>query len=78
MRIKPFQDLLARTGELESHLTRLVAEKAQLDAKTARTPPGNGRTLADRRRRAEVESRTDELVREISSVRLQLKRLGVK
>ena len=35
-------------------------------------------TLQERRRRAEVEGRLEEINKECSSIRLQLRRLGVK
>ncbi|KAL4425417.1 hypothetical protein ABPG75_009433 [Micractinium tetrahymenae] len=73
------QDMLARTQALEDRLLALNAERNELEAESARMPSHTtGRTLQERKRRAEVERRLEELGRECSSVRLQLRRLGVK
>ncbi|KAL4446740.1 hypothetical protein ABPG77_007984 [Micractinium sp. CCAP 211/92] len=73
------QDMLARTQALEDRLLALNAERNELQAESARMPSHTtGRTLQERKRRAEVERRLEELNRECSSVRLQLRRLGVK
>lgn len=56
----------------------LNQERSQLEAEYARMPANAGRTLRERRRKAEVEERMDELGHLISNVRLNLKKMGVK
>uniref|UniRef100_A0A061QQA8 Enkurin domain-containing protein n=2 Tax=Tetraselmis sp. GSL018 TaxID=582737 RepID=A0A061QQA8_9CHLO len=74
------QDTLQRdtsaTQQLEDCLLRLHEEKNQLDAEYARMPLNGGKTIAQRRRKSEIESRLDELQREISTCKLNLKKLG--
>ncbi|PSC76391.1 myosin-9-like isoform X1 [Micractinium conductrix] len=73
------QDMLGRTQALEDRLLALNAERNALEAEAARMPSHtNGRTLKERKRRGEVEGRLEAIAKESSSVRLQLRRLGVK
>lgn len=73
------QDMLARTHALESRLQALMTERNELLAEAARMPcHTQGRTLGQRQRREAVEARLEALSKETSSVRLALRRLGVK
>ncbi|GLC43858.1 hypothetical protein PLESTF_001406700 [Pleodorina starrii] len=72
------KDMVARSKALEDQLMVLCAEKGGLEAEYARMPLGAGRSLRERNRKAVVEQRLDLLNKEISSVRMQLKRLGMK
>ncbi|KAI3434858.1 hypothetical protein D9Q98_002912 [Chlorella vulgaris] len=73
------QDMLERTAEMEARLLALNAEKNELEAESARMPAHTaGRTMVERRRRTAVEGRLEEIGREVSGVRLQLRRLGVR
>lgn len=64
---------------LEDRLMSLNEESKQLEAEFARMPADTaGRTIADRRRRAEVEDTLGANKRECSHIRLQLRRLGLK
>lgn len=56
----------------------LCAEKGGLEAEYARMPLGAGRSLRERNRKAVVEQRLELLNKEISAVRMQLKRIGLK
>ncbi|KAG2452495.1 hypothetical protein HYH02_002734 [Chlamydomonas schloesseri] len=70
--------LLARSKALEDQLMVLCAEKGGLEAEYARMPLGAGRSQRERNRKAVVEQRLELLNKEISAVRMQLKRIGVK
>eukprot|EP00198_Chlamydomonas_reinhardtii_P001518 XP_001690854.1 predicted protein [Chlamydomonas reinhardtii] len=70
--------LLARSKALEDQLMVLCAEKGGLEAEYARMPLGAGRSLRERNRKAVVEQRLELLNKEISAVRMQLKRIGLK
>jgi septal ring factor EnvC (AmiA/AmiB activator) len=71
--------MLQQTQALEDRLLKLNAERNELEAESARMPTHTtGRTQQERRRRAEVEGRLEEINKECSSIRLQLRRLGVK
>jgi hypothetical protein len=48
----------------------------QLDAEYSRMPTNAGKTIAQRRRKVEVEGRLEAIAKEISSCRLGLKKLG--
>ena len=64
---------------LEGRLMTLNSENQGLYAEYARMPETSaGKTLAERRRRAEVEARLDSNTKEASNVRLQLKRLSAQ
>lgn len=56
----------------------LCAEKTNLEAEFARMPLGAGRNLRERNRKAVVEQRLELLNKDISGVRMQLKRAGIK
>ncbi|KAK9809162.1 hypothetical protein WJX72_010452 [[Myrmecia] bisecta] len=71
-------DMMAKTASLEERLMALNMERQQLEAEYARMPPTAGRTIRERNRKAEVEARLEEVAREASNIRLQLKKLGVK
>ncbi|GIL97753.1 hypothetical protein Vretimale_3317 [Volvox reticuliferus] len=72
------KEMMARSKTLEDQLMALCAEKGGLEAEYARMPLGAGRSLRERNRKQVVEQRLELLNKEISSVRMQLKRLGVK
>ncbi|BDA44417.1 hypothetical protein COCOBI_05-6010 [Coccomyxa sp. Obi] len=73
------QDFMTHQKALEDRLMSLNEESKQLEAEFARMPADTaGRTLADRRRRAEVEDTLAANKRECSHIRLQLRRLGLK
>ncbi len=67
---------MQHSAKLEERLLQLSLEEAALRSEAARTPPA--RTAAERLRRAQVQHRLDGIGGEAGSVRLQLKRLGVK
>ncbi len=70
---------MTRQKALEDRLMALNEESNRLEAEFARMPADTaGRTLADRRRRAEVEDTLGANKREGSHIRLQLRRLGLK
>ena len=73
------QDFRAHAQMLEHRLMTINSENQQLHAEYARMPETSaGRTIAERRRRGEVESRLDANSREASNIRLQLKRLSAQ
>lgn len=64
---------------LEDRLMTLNTENQGLHSEYARMPETSaGKTLAERRRRAEVEARLDSNTKEASNIRLQLKRLNAQ
>jgi len=72
------QDFMRHQKALEERLLQLNEENQQMEAEYARMPAVSaGRTLAERRRRAEVEATLEANKREASNLRLQLKRLGL-
>ncbi len=66
---------MARTKALESQLLVHCREKDSLEAEYAKMPQHGGRTMRERKRKNEVESRMEDLARAISATRLQLKKL---
>lgn len=73
------QDFMRRQKAMEDRLLVLNEEDKRLEAEYARmSAVSAGRTLAERRRRAEVESTLEANKREGSNLRLQLKRLGLQ
>lgn len=55
------------------------SENQRLHAEFVRMPETSaGKTLAERRRRAEVEASLDSNLKEASNIRLQLKRLALQ
>lgn len=71
-------ELMQQIEALEGELMELSIEKSSLETEYAKMPGGAGRTMKERQRKAEVEARLEELGREISKVRLSLKKLGVR
>ena len=64
---------------MEDRLMTVNSENQRLHAEYARMPETSaGKTLAERRRRAEVEARLDSNTKEASNIRLQLKRLNAQ
>jgi hypothetical protein len=62
---------------MEARLLGLNREKDALEAEMCKLPGnGAGRTIQERRRKAEVEERLDELKKQLSSVRMALKKAG--
>lgn len=72
------QDLLAQSKHMEDTLLVLGQEKASLEAEYAKLPANAGRTLQERSRKASVEKRMEVLSKEISNLRLALKRLYLR
>ncbi len=71
------QDYRVHVQLLEHRLMTLNSETQRLHAEYARMPETSaGKTLAERRRRSEVEAQLDANSREASNIRLQLKRLS--
>ncbi len=67
---------MATTKQLEDSLLVLSRERDELESEFAKMPLHGGRTLRERQRKVEVETRLEERRKEISNTRLQLKRLG--
>ena len=66
----------ARTAELDRELMELNMEKEQLDQELARMPANSGgKTVVQRRRKRQVESRLDELFREIGRAKRELRNI---
>ena len=66
----------ARTAELDRELMELNMEKEQLDQELARMPANSGgKTVVQRRRKKQVESRLDELFREIGRAKRELRNI---
>jgi len=72
-----WKGLMEQTQEVEHRLLKLNAEKDSLEAEYNKMPP-QLKTMVQRRRKAQVEERIEEVTKQISSCRLQLKRLGVR
>ncbi len=68
---------MEQTKEREGALMRLMMERNELSCEFAKMPAHGGRTIAERRRKAQLEARLEAIDREASTLRLQLKRLGV-
>ncbi len=63
-----------RTVELDKEIMNLNVEKEQLEQELARMPfNSGGKTVAQRRRKKLVESRLDELIREIGTAKRELR-----
>lgn len=69
------QELMEYCKQIEDSLVSKCWEKAQLDSELAKLPAGSGRNLNERRRKADVERRLDFLNKEISSMKVELKKL---
>ncbi|KAL6762321.1 hypothetical protein V8C86DRAFT_662400 [Haematococcus lacustris] len=74
---RTLQEQVARSQAMEDHLIKLCAEKSKLEAEFAKLP-SHGRNGRDRARKVEVEGRLEELNRDISTLRLALKKLQPK
>ena len=73
------QDYRIHAQLLEHRLMTVNSENQRLHAEYARMPETSaGKTLAERRRRAEVEASLDSNTKEASNIRLQLKRLSAQ
>lgn len=70
------QDYMKRTQEVEARLMALSLEKSALESEFAKMPPNQGRTMAERKRKVELEARMDAVAKEISTHRLALKKMG--
>jgi predicted RNase H-like nuclease (RuvC/YqgF family) len=63
-----------RTVELDKEIMNLNVEKEQLEQELARMPfNSGGKTVAQRRRKKLVESRLDELIKEIGTAKRELR-----
>lgn len=69
------QDFLQKTKKLEDQLLALNQQKAELESEFSKMPLHGGRSLKERQRRTYVEGQLDTLNKEISTVRLQLKKI---
>ncbi|KAK9840896.1 hypothetical protein WJX84_008583 [Apatococcus fuscideae] len=72
------QALGATAGCLEGKLLKLNQERAALDSEYAKLPVTAGRTILQRRRKAEVEDRLSRIQLESSAIRLRLKAMDIK
>ena len=72
------QALGATAGCLECKLLKLNQERAALDSEYAKLPVTAGRTILQRRRKAEVEDRLSRIQLESSAIRLRLKAMDIK
>ena len=70
--------MIQASQDLEDKLMKLNQEKAELEAEYARMPSHAGRNLKERRRKSDIESRFENLDHEVNSIRLHLKKLGLK
>ena len=65
-----------RTAELDEELMSLNLEKEQLEQELARMPfNSGGKTVAQRRRKKLVESRLDELIKEVGTAKRELRNM---
>ena len=65
-----------RKVELDSRLLNLNVEKEQLEQEMSRMPVNSGgKTVAERRRKKQVEYRLDELIREIGQAKRDLRKM---
>ncbi|DBA90582.1 TPA: hypothetical protein ACH3X1_003818 [Trebouxia sp. C0004] len=72
------QAMIRDSQGLEGKLMKLNQEKAELEAEYARMPSHSGRNLKERKRKTDVECRFEVLDQDVNSIRLQLKKLGLK
>ncbi|KAL3130502.1 hypothetical protein ABBQ38_008319 [Trebouxia sp. C0009 RCD-2024] len=70
--------MIQASQDLEDKLMKLNQEKAELEAEYARMPSHAGRNLKDRKRKTDIEGRFQVIDHDVNSLRLQLKRLGLK
>ena len=64
---------MAQTAHMESALLDLNMERKDLDGELQRLPQGAPRNARDRKRKTAVESRIEELDKEIGSLRMKLR-----
>ena len=69
------QAMLDTTASLETRLMKLSLERSQLESEYAKMPAISGRTIQERRRKVAVEGRLEELGKDVSRVRMQLREL---
>lgn len=74
-RERTLQEFMTRTKQLEDRLMAVNAEKDMLEGELARLPE-NGRTLAERNRKAVAESQLVALNKEAGTIRMSLKQMG--
>ena len=72
------QAMIRDSQGLEGKLMKLNQEKAELEAEYARMPSHAGRNLKERKRKTDIECRFEVLDQDVNSIRLQLKKLGLK
>jgi len=69
------KEQLARTKVLEDLLVSRCSEKNLLEAELSKLPSHSGRSVREKQRKAQVEGRLEELAKEISSLRTQIKKI---
>ena len=69
------QEFMLKTKRMEDRLMAANKEKALLEGEMARMA-GSGRTLAERNRRAAVETQLASLTKDIGTLRMNLKAMG--
>eukprot|EP00127_Corallochytrium_limacisporum_P004612 Clim_evm26s169 gene=Clim_evmTU26s169 len=67
------KDVLAITARINGRLTALCQERDTLNALYAKMPPGHGRSRRERDEKASMERRLEDIGREVSQLRLQLR-----
>lgn len=68
-----------QVGSLEKQLMVLNCERTSLESTLSKFPTNSaGKTVAERRRKMEVERRLEEVEQTISQVRTSLRQLGIK
>lgn len=72
------QAMIQASQILEEQLMKLNQEKTELEAEYARMPSHAGRNLKERKRKTDIEYRFEIIDHDVNSLRLQLKRLGLK
>ena len=72
------QAVIKASQDMEDTLMQLNQEKTELQAEYARMPSHAGRNLKERKRKTDIEARFETLDHEVFSIRLQLKKLGLK
>ena len=70
--------MIRKSSSLEDKLMKLNQEKTELEAEYARMPSHSGRNLKERKRKTDIELRFEVLDQDVNSIRLQLKKLGLK
>ena len=75
LHLMTLQEFMSKTKRLEDRLMVVNRQKELLNGELARMP-GNGRTLAERHRKAAAEDELASLTRESGTIKLNLKQLG--